>query len=190
MEAERKPLGHLPDTARLTQDLRATEARLAEIIRLKRVGRDVNAAHDQTMTVGPRVADQVAATMGSWHFIIIQSVILAAWIALNVTELFVHAWDPYPFILLNLALSFQAAYAAPIIMMSQNRQAAKDRLGAELDLQTNLKAESLIEEIHGGMDDLRLAKWEALLHIQQEQITLLESLVNRRGNQGIAPTSS
>ena len=76
--------------------------------------------------------------MGSWPFIIVQSIILAIWISLNVIGYMNH-WDPYPFILLNLALSFQAAYAAPIIMMSQNRQAAKDRLMAEQDYEINLQ---------------------------------------------------
>ena len=83
-------------------------------------------------SLGDRIADQVAATMGSWNFIIIQSVLLLIWIMLNVTA-YVQQWDPYPFILLNLALSFQAAYAAPFIMMSQNRQAAIDRAAAQTD---------------------------------------------------------
>ena len=84
-------------------------------------------------TLGQRVADQLAILMGSWTFMIVQSIILAFWIALNVAAWMRH-WDRYPFILLNLALSFQAAYAAPIIMMSQNRPAAKDRLMAEQEL--------------------------------------------------------
>jgi uncharacterized membrane protein len=100
------------------------------------------------------VADWVAATMGSWPFIIAQSVLLAAWIALNVTA-FVKRWDPYPFILLNLALSFQAAYAAPFIMMSQNRQQDIDRKEAETDHQINIKAELEIELLHEKIDQLR-----------------------------------
>jgi uncharacterized membrane protein len=85
------------------------------------------------LTLGQRVADQVAATMGSWKFIILQSIILLVWIVLNVAA-YVEHWDPYPFILLNLALSFQAAYAAPFIMMSQNRQQEIDRQAASDDL--------------------------------------------------------
>src|SRR5471030_1605913 len=92
--------------------------------------------------------------MGSWTFIIIQSVILMFWIALNVTA-YVQQWDPYPFILLNLALSFQAAYAAPFIMMSQNRQQDIDRQAAENDHQINIKAELEIELLHQKIDQLR-----------------------------------
>src|SRR5262249_46250648 len=100
--------------------------------------------------------------------------------------LITHAWDPYPFILLNLALSFQAAYAAPIIMMSQNRQAAKDRMQAELDLVTNLKAESLIEELHGSIDELRLHKWAELLRMQREQIEMLKDVLLRIETHGVS----
>jgi uncharacterized membrane protein len=106
------------------------------------------------LTTGQRVADTVAATMGSWTFIIIQSIVLLVWIGLNITA-YVQQWDPYPFILLNLALSFQAAYAAPVIMMSQNRQADIDRKSAEHDYQINIKAELEIELLHQKIDQLR-----------------------------------
>jgi uncharacterized membrane protein len=109
-------------------------------------------AHD--LTIGQKVADQVAATMGSWNFIIIQTVLLAVWIVLNVTA-FVEKWDPYPFILLNLALSFQAAYAAPFIMMAQNRQQDIDRQKAEEDYKVNIKAELEIELLHQKIDEMR-----------------------------------
>ncbi len=102
--------------------------------------RNVNTVEEENQTFGSRVADKVADVIGSWPFIITQSVILSIWIALNVTAYIQH-WDPYPFILLNLMLSFQAAYAGPVIMMSQNRQASKDRLAAEIDHQVNAKAE-------------------------------------------------
>jgi uncharacterized membrane protein len=92
--------------------------------------------------------------MGSWAFIIIQTVLLAIWIVLNVTA-FVEKWDPYPFILLNLALSFQAAYAAPFIMMAQNRQQDIDRKHAEEDYKVNIKAELEIELLHQKIDELR-----------------------------------
>src|SRR5262249_14202173 len=117
--------------------------------------------------------------VGSWRFIITQSVFLAAWIVVNVYEVIWRPWDPYPFILLNLMLSFQAAYSSPIIMMSQNRQAAKDRLQAELDLQTDVKAEMLIEELHGHVEELRIEKWAELLAIQERQIAMLEKLTER-----------
>ena len=106
------------------------------------------------LTVGQKIADDVAATMGSWKFIIIQSIILLVWIILNITA-YVQQWDPYPFILLNLALSFQAAYAAPFIMMSQNRQQDIDRKAAEHDYQINVKAELEIELLHQKIDELR-----------------------------------
>lgn len=106
------------------------------------------------LTVGQRLADLIAAGMGSWKFIIIQSGILAIWVILNVIG-WIKAWDPYPFILLNLALSFQAAYAAPIIMMSQNRQQDIDRKAAENDYKINVKAELEIELLHHKLDQLR-----------------------------------
>ena len=106
------------------------------------------------LTSGQKIADAVAATMGSWRFIIIQTTILLFWIALNVTAWIQH-WDPYPFILLNLALSFQAAYAAPFIMMSQNRQQDVDRMEAAADYQINIKAELEIELLHQKLDELR-----------------------------------
>jgi uncharacterized membrane protein len=117
-------------------------------------GQDGSKMAAADLTTGQRIADQVAATMGSWKFIIIQSIILLAWIALNITA-FVEQWDPYPFILLNLALSFQAAYAAPFIMMSQNRQQDIDRQSAEHDHQINIKAELEIELLHQKLDQLR-----------------------------------
>ena len=103
---------------------------------------------------GQRIADAVASTMGSWRFIIIQSTLLLGWVTLNMTAWYEH-WDPYPFILLNLALSFQAAYAAPFIMMSQNRQQEIDRKSAENDHQVNLKAELEIELVHKKLNELR-----------------------------------
>ncbi len=111
---------------------------------------DVNAIVDERMTVGQKIADGVAATVGSWRFIIIQSTILAFWLALNITGI-IFRWDPYPFILLNLMLSFQAAYAAPFVMMSQNRQSEKDRLTAQNDYLINCKGE---EEVRNIMDHL------------------------------------
>lgn len=112
---------------------------------------NVNQLADGQLTFGQRVADQLASGMGSWTFIITQSIILALWIILNGVGWFYH-WDPYPFIFLNLALSCQAAFAAPIIMMSQNRQAAKDRLTAENDYKTDVKGEQEICHIMEHLD--------------------------------------
>ena len=139
-------------------ELHETEQRLLTELRTLRRGlrgtRGGAQADEHQLTIGQRIADTVAATMGSWRFIIIQSALLLVWIVLNVTA-YIHQWDPYPFILLNLALSFQAAYAAPFIMMSQNRQAAIDRLAANHDYEINCKAELEIELLHQKIDQLR-----------------------------------
>ncbi len=117
--------------------------------------------HLRRRSVGERISDAVAANVGSWPFIIVQSALLLAWIAANALSGTggilggISAWDPYPFILLNLVLSFQAAYTAPIIMMAQNRQAAIDRLHAEHDYKVNIKAELEIELLHQKLDQLR-----------------------------------
>jgi len=141
----------------LKQDLREAEERLlAELRGFSRRMRESAGPDkpDRKLTIGQKIADQVAAAMGSWTFIIVQSLLLAIWIILNVTA-FVERWDPYPFILLNLALSFQAAYAAPFIMMAQNRQQDIDRKEAENDHQVNIKAELEIELLHQKLDELR-----------------------------------
>lgn len=142
----------------LTHRIHAIEnATLVELRKVRRIARGLNGEQHvpaRRMTVGQRIADLVAATMGSWNFILIQSAILLAWIILNITA-YVDRWDPYPFILLNLALSFQAAYAAPFIMMSQNRQQDIDRKAAETDYQINIKAELEIELLHQKLDELR-----------------------------------
>jgi uncharacterized membrane protein len=118
----------------------------------------------QVPTHGALIADWVAKTVGSWRFIIVQSVILGIWIILNLIA-FADHWDPYPFILLNLVLSFQAAYAAPIIMMSQNRQSEIDRRHAEHDYRINVKAELEIELLHNKIDALREQEILKLINI-------------------------
>ncbi len=117
--------------------------------------RNVNEVEEEQMTLGQRVADRVADTIGSWPFIIIQTIILTIWIILNWIG-WVKRWDPYPFILLNLMLSFQAAYSGPVIMMSQNRQSDKDRLAAEIDHQVNTKAELEINNLIRRLDELEM----------------------------------
>jgi uncharacterized membrane protein len=146
----------MPDGQTLKRELHEAEERLLEELRQLRIGHrqsGIERPADQ-LSVGQKIADMVAATMGSWRFIIIQTAILFVWIVLNVTA-YVQKWDPYPFILLNLALSFQAAYAAPFIMMSQNRQQDIDRKEAENDHQINVKAELEIELLHQKIDELR-----------------------------------
>lgn len=121
---------------------------------------NVNDLYEEQLTLGERAADKVAAVAGSWKFIIIQSTLLTIWVILNVVAWFNH-WDPYPFILMNLVLSLQAAYTAPVIMMSQNRQAEKDRLQAHNDYLVNQKAEEEIRVILEHLD----AQNEALQEI-------------------------
>jgi uncharacterized membrane protein len=166
----------------------AEHALLVELRKLRRAARGrptAEAAQIQGLTLGQRIADTVAATMGSWTFILIQSAILAVWIALNVTA-YVRRWDPYPFILLNLALSFQAAYAAPFIMMSQNRQQDIDRKAAENDHQINIKAELEIELLHQKLDRLR----ETEVLYLTKAVTELTELLNKAGIFPSSPDNS
>jgi len=135
-------------------ELHEAEHRLLVELRLLRRSLRKTLHPATELRLGQRIADKVAATMGSWNFIIIQSAVLLVWIVLNVTA-YAQRWDPYPFILLNLALSFQAAYAAPFIMMSQNRQQDIDRKAAENDYKVNVKAELEIELLHQKLDQLR-----------------------------------
>ena len=169
----------------LTEDLRETEAALlAELREQRRKIRECWVGDDSPgqLTLGQKIADRVAATMGSWRFIIIQSGILLVWVALNVTMIVYH-WDPYPFILLNLALSFQAAYAAPFIMMSQNRQQDIDRRAAEGDHQVNLKAELEIELLHQKVDALREKEFMILTEsVRRLTDLLVEERASRGGN--------
>jgi len=150
----------------------AEERLLSELRSLRRTQRKTSKG-DYELTLGQSIADSVAATMGSWSFIIVQSGILLVWIVLNITA-YVQQWDPYPFILLNLALSFQAAYAAPFIMMSQNRQQDIDRRAAEHDYQVNVKAELEIELLHQKIDQLREKEVLALSESIKQLIELLQ----------------
>lgn len=141
---------------------------------------NVNEVVNSQLTIGAKIADAVASGVGSWPFIIIQSMLLAAWIIFNTVNLvFIHKWDPYPYILLNLALSFQAAYAAPFVMMSQNRQAAKDRLTAENDYKTDVKGEQEICHILEHLDhqDGLILQIAQRLEIQNKQIDEQEQLI-------------
>ncbi len=137
--------------------------------------KNANQVATERLSRGERVADATARTIGSWRFIGAQSVILIIWILLNGLG-WLNSWDPYPFILLNLLLSFQAAYSAPVIMMSQNRQAAKDRLTSDLDYHVNLKSEIEVAEIHERLNELTGQQWQALLALQQEQVELLNRI--------------
>jgi uncharacterized membrane protein len=133
----------------------------------------------QQMRMRDRLADAVAATVGSWHFILVQSGLLVAWVAGNAL-IGRGAWDPYPFILLNLMLSFQAAYTAPIIMMSQNRQADVDRDRAVADYQVNLRAEAEIALLHEKIDLLREKQLLDLTELLKHAIARIEEMEAKR----------
>jgi uncharacterized membrane protein len=147
------------------------------------ISHNTNREFDQALTFGQRLADRVAAFGGSWPFIILFGSVLLLWIVLNSYILARRgdAFDPYPYILLNLVLSMLAALQAPVIMMSQNRQAAKDRLDAAHDYEVNLKAELEIMSLHEKVDLLREQQWRELIEIQQEQIRLLMQLLVQKG---------
>jgi uncharacterized membrane protein len=128
--------------------------------------------HIEESSLGHKLADAVAKGMGSWRFIMIQSFFVVVWMALNLVGFFYH-WDAYPFILLNLLFSTQAAYAAPIIMMSQNRQSERDRVQAQADYQTNLEAKKEIEALTIKLNQIEVDKLDKI-------ITLLQELKNEK----------
>ena len=123
--------------------------------------------HVQSLSYGQRVADKVARVMGSWAFIISQTIFVIIWMALNLIG-FIQHWDAYPFILLNLLFSTQAAYAAPIIMMSQNRQGERDRIQAQKDYQTNIDAKKEIEELQILLKSIEIDKLDKIIEMLKE----------------------
>jgi len=147
---------------------------------------NVNQVLVERLTPGQRVADSMATIIGSWKFMIVQSLILAAWIVANVMA-WVRHWDPYPFILLNLALSFQAAYAAPIIMMSQNRQAVKDRLMAEQDYLVNTKSEEEVKAIMLHLEEQDEAMIDILRTIEAQHRAILNEFAAMGFKQKVIP---
>ena len=140
---------------------------------------DVNEAYETRLTLGERLADRIAEFGGSWAFISSFGLILAGWIAFNTLSPSGDHYDPYPFILLNLVLSCLAAVQAPIIMMSQNRQEAKDRLRSEYDYRINLKAELEIRHLNEKMDHLIMRQWQRLMEIQRIQTQIMEEVARR-----------
>jgi uncharacterized membrane protein len=167
--------------ARERGELSELERQVVEsVAREEMVSRNVEQAWRDRRTVGERTADVVADFGGSWKFIIIFMAILLLWIAFNVWAVSQAVFDPFPFILLNLVLSCLAAMQAPIIMMSQKRQEAKDRLRSENDYRINLKAELEIRHLHEKMDHLINRQWERLTEIQQIQLEIMQDLVERR----------
>jgi uncharacterized membrane protein len=178
---------HLQDFAkkRFEADLDALPEREKKVIqhyeeRLP-ISHDTNKEFETKLTFGQRLADNVAKFGGSWTFIIIFGAILLSWVLLNSLILARRneAFDPYPYILLNLFLSMLASIQAPIILMSQRRQSLKDRLDAEHDYEVNLKAEFEILGLHEKIDELGENKWRDLIMMQQEQIHLLTQLLKQ-----------
>jgi uncharacterized membrane protein len=142
---------------------------LQSAIDRRTISRDINAVHEHGMSTGDRIADSIARVGGSWSFIITFLVFLAIWTIGNTVLLSVEAFDPYPFIFLNLVLSMIAALQAPVIMMSQNRQSERDRIDAAHDYEVNLRAEIEIMALHEKFDDIR---HQDILVMREEMATL------------------
>ena len=149
------------------------------LAREETVARNIEAGWIGARTFGERLADFVADFGGSWSFILSFFFVLLVWIGFNIWAVPRGIFDPYPFILLNLVLSCLAAIQAPIIMMSQKRQEAKDRLRSENDYRVNLKAEFEIRHLHEKLDHLITRQWERLAEIQQIQLEIMEDLSAR-----------
>ena len=144
------------------------------------LAKDVSAEFEKAETFGERVSDRIASFGGSWRFILSFLAVLVVWILANAIVLRTGAFDPYPFILLNLVLSCIAALQAPVIMMSQNRQDARDRMRSEQDYKINLKAELEIRHLMSKLDQLRHHQWRRLLEIQHIQLDLMNELAERK----------
>jgi uncharacterized membrane protein len=164
-------------------ELGALEQRvLSHIVRDSHISRDLEEEYDRRLTAGQRMADTVAEFGGSWTFITLFAGFLVAWAVVNSLLLGEKsAFDPYPYIFLNLMLSMLAAIQAPIIMMSQNRQAQKDRLDARHDYEVNLKAELDIMSLHDKLDEVRTRHLVEIVRYQEEQIGLLRRILETRG---------
>ncbi|MET1023947.1 MAG: DUF1003 domain-containing protein [Pseudoxanthomonas sp.] len=159
---------------KLPDDERAIVERF---VQRRQVSRNIVRDYDQSSSLGERIADRVAAVGGSWSFILVFLGCLIAWMVLNSLVLARAAFDPYPYILLNLCLSCVAAIQAPVIMMSQNRQGSIDRLRAENDYAVNIKAELEIMQLQEKLNGLRDQDWRHLLEVQNQQILMLQRLV-------------
>jgi len=162
-------------------ELTALEEEVVQSIREQEtVSRDVHKEYEGRLTFGDRMADRLAAYGGSWKFILSFLAVIFGWIVINTMLLIRRPFDPFPFILLNLVLSCLAAFQAPVIMMSQNRQDAKDRLRSEHDYRVNLKAELEIRYLHQKLDHFLKKEWQTLLEIQEIQIDLMNELSGKK----------
>lgn len=144
------------------------------------LSRNIEDSYEDHLSFGDRLADSMADFAGSWTFIIIFVVVMIAWMALNLATALIHPFDPYPFILLNLVLSCVAALQAPLIMMSQGRQEAKDRLRSENDYRVNLKAELEVRHLHEIIEHHLTNQWERLSELQEMQLELFEEISGSR----------
>ncbi|MGO8761755.1 MAG: DUF1003 domain-containing protein [Desulfobaccales bacterium] len=147
------------------------------------VARNINKEFEGSLTLGQRLADRLANFGGSWTFISIFMAMLIIWMGINTWILLARPFDPYPYILLNLVLSCLAAIQAPVILMSQNRQEARDRLHSEHDYEINVKAEIEIRKLHEKLDHLLMHQWQRLMEIQQLQVDLMDE-ISRTGLKG------
>ena len=154
---------------------------IESLSRHETLAENVEAEFQKELSFGERLADRIADFGGSWTFISLFGGFILIWIVINTALLIVRPFDPYPFILLNLMLSCLAAVQAPVIMMSQNRQEARDRLRSENDYRVNLKAELEIRHLHEKLDHLLQHQWERLIEIQQIQIELMNEIAPGRG---------
>lgn len=158
-------------------ELSALEKEVIESLKdQETIAKDINTEYEQRITFGERLSDRLASFGGSWKFIISFLAVLLLWIALNSVVILSKAFDPYPFILLTLVLSCLAAIQAPIILMSQNRQDAKDRLRSDYDYRVNLKAELEVRYLHQKLDHFLKREWQTLLEIQEIQVELMKEL--------------
>ncbi len=163
----------------------AVERRILDVaLRQKTVAKDAALEADAERSFGERMADAVAAFGGSWTFIGLFALAIVLWSLVNTELLGTAAFDPYPYIFLNLMLSMLAAVQAPVILMSQNRQAERDRIAAAHDYEVNLRAELGIIALHEKLDALRVDQMATLIATQQAQIALLQRLVDGRSADG------
>ena len=144
------------------------------------LSQNINVEYDRQRGLGEIMADRLADFGGSWLFIGIFCAVLVGWIVLNSAALLRKPFDPYPYIFLNLILSCLAAMQAPVILMSQNRQEARDRIQAEHDYRINLKAELEIRHLHEKIDHLLMNQWQRLMEIQQIQLELMQDLAQKK----------
>ncbi len=174
------------DLAKLDQVERELVSKIAQRLHLSK---NINEVYEEGQSFGERMADLVAKFGGSWTFIFLFAFVLVAWMWINTAAL-ARSFDPYPYILLNLVLSCLAAVQAPIILMSQNRQAERDRLHAENDYEVNLKAELEIQQLHEKIDVLTTGSWQQLWQAQVKQLELLQNLARRiEGVAGVEKSS-